>query len=176
MSIYASKEETDLAVRPATPDEQWLKDQVARISPDYDSQDAYMGYVNALEDLALELRDEKASTQRMFTAACVDLGTVAESLGLDPNAGGAAPILAAIDALRKDADTKQADEITRLQGEAGVLKALLALSRRSLVEIDADDRCEQEMLDALVDKIDAALSPVPVVQFLAADDTEGGAL
>lgn len=35
--------------------------------------------------------------KRMFKAACIDLGRVAERLGLDPNLGGAAPIIEAID-------------------------------------------------------------------------------
>lgn len=258
MSEYASKEESELAMRPATPDEQWLKDQVARISPDYDSQDAYMGYVNALEDLALELRDELANAKRMFTAVCTDMVTVAVALGLESLADGVAPALASIEALQKDADkserraqafgaifanhviamqaaviefrvgdgcidgmawientlagpgnypnideakamggaqawfdakmaeedarvaglpkaapqvadTKQADEITRLQGEAGVLRTLLIEMYSYLDPTEPGDY----ILGA---KIDAAVRPVPVVQFLAADDTEGGAL
>lgn len=54
-----------------------------------------------------------------------------------------------------------ANEIARLRGEAGVLRALLALSRRSLVEIEAEDYSESEMLASLVSKIDAALKGAP---------------
>lgn len=42
----------------------------------------------------------KAQYRSMFQAACIELGTINEALGLDPNAGGAAPILAAIEQLR----------------------------------------------------------------------------
>jgi len=41
----------------------------------------------------------KAQYRRMFQAACSDLGLINEKLGLDPNDGGAEPILAAIDEL-----------------------------------------------------------------------------
>jgi hypothetical protein len=40
--------------------------------------------------------------ERMFMAACSDLGAINEELGLDPNDGGAEPILDAIEALRAD--------------------------------------------------------------------------
>lgn len=129
-----------------------------------------------------KLRDELASTQRMFTAACVDLGAVAESLGIDPNAGGAAPILAAIAELQKSApqiaNTKQADEITCLHGEAGVLRDLLKLTQEPLRICHGlmDETEESKLMADLLGKIDAALRPVPVVQFLAADDSEGGNL
>lgn len=42
----------------------------------------------------------KAQYRRMFHAACTELGAINEALGLDPDAGGAAPILAAIEQLR----------------------------------------------------------------------------
>lgn len=41
----------------------------------------------------------KAEYRRMFGAACADLGLINEKLSLDPNDGGAAPILEAIDGL-----------------------------------------------------------------------------
>jgi hypothetical protein len=43
---------------------------------------------------------ELAMYKRMFEAACVALGAIAESLGLDPIEGGADPILKAIEELR----------------------------------------------------------------------------
>lgn len=46
---------------------------------------------------------ELESMKRMFVAACTDLGLINEALGLDPNDGGAAPILAAISALKNEA-------------------------------------------------------------------------
>lgn len=42
----------------------------------------------------------KDQYRRMFHAACTELGTINQALGLDPDAGGAAPILAAIEQLR----------------------------------------------------------------------------
>lgn len=42
----------------------------------------------------------KDQYRRMFHAACTELGAINEALGLDPDAGGAAPILAAIEQLR----------------------------------------------------------------------------
>ncbi|WP_321289295.1 hypothetical protein [Alcaligenes phenolicus] len=44
----------------------------------------------------------KAQYRSMFQAACIELGTINEALGLDPDAGGAAPILAAIEQLRAE--------------------------------------------------------------------------
>ena len=43
---------------------------------------------------------ELASMTRMFHAACADLGLVNAALGLDPDDGGAEPILSAIEELR----------------------------------------------------------------------------
>ena len=40
--------------------------------------------------------EREAAYMSMFGAACVDLGLINKALGLDPNDGGAAPILAAI--------------------------------------------------------------------------------
>jgi len=48
------------------------------------------------------LSDELASMTRMFHAACADLGVVNKALGLDPDDGGAEPILDAIAKLKGD--------------------------------------------------------------------------
>jgi hypothetical protein len=48
--------------------------------------------------------DELASMTRMFHAACADLGAINEALGLDPDDGGAEPIIAAIEELRAERD------------------------------------------------------------------------
>jgi hypothetical protein len=45
-----------------------------------------------------------ASMTRMFQAACADLGAINEALGLDPDDGGAAPILDAIAELKSERD------------------------------------------------------------------------
>jgi hypothetical protein len=44
---------------------------------------------------------ELASMTRMFHAACADLGAINEALGLDPDDGGALPILEAINDLKR---------------------------------------------------------------------------
>jgi hypothetical protein len=46
------------------------------------------------------VESELASMTRMFNAACADLGVINEALGLDPNDGGADPILEAIGELQ----------------------------------------------------------------------------
>lgn len=51
----------------------------------------------------------KDQYRRMFQAACVELGTINEALGLDPNDGGAAPILATIEQLRTQQDADKVD-------------------------------------------------------------------
>jgi hypothetical protein len=45
-------------------------------------------------------RKEAQSHERLFLAACGDLGAVSEALGLNPDDGGAEPIIAAIKALQ----------------------------------------------------------------------------
>ncbi|WP_186268083.1 hypothetical protein [Burkholderia gladioli] len=47
---------------------------------------------------------ELASMTRMFHAACADLGLINEALGLDPDDGGAEPILDAIQKLKDERD------------------------------------------------------------------------
>ena len=51
-----------------------------------------------LEDRPVDI--ELAQYKRMFAEACADLGSINEALGLDPNAGGAEPILSAISELK----------------------------------------------------------------------------
>lgn len=47
---------------------------------------------------------EAEQYKRMFLAACSDLGLINEALGLDPNDGGAEPILSAIAELKDERD------------------------------------------------------------------------
>lgn len=56
------------------------------------------------EDDLKFVRDDLASTTRMFHAACAGLGAINEALGLDPNDGGAEPILDAIGELKRERD------------------------------------------------------------------------
>jgi hypothetical protein len=51
-----------------------------------------------LEDTPTEI--ELAQYKRMFEATCADLGAINEALGLDPNDGGAEPIIFAIEELK----------------------------------------------------------------------------
>ncbi|PRG91313.1 hypothetical protein C6V04_17555, partial [Burkholderia multivorans] len=53
---------------------------------------------------------ELESMTRMFHAACYDLGLINEALGLDPDDGGAEPILDAIAELRAQIASAQTDE------------------------------------------------------------------
>jgi hypothetical protein len=107
---------------------------------------------------------EQTHFERLFYLACAALGEVDEALGIDPDEGGAAPIIKAIQYLT--------DEIIQLKGEAGVLRDLLDDARSLLIHLSAPD----DYVDELADKIRAALLPVAQVQFLPPDDTEGGAL
>ncbi|MBB5610596.1 MULTISPECIES: hypothetical protein [unclassified Janthinobacterium] len=59
---------------------------------------AYIAAANPAAVLAL-IKELKSNT-RMFMAACEELGAVNEKLGLDPNDGGAEPILNAIEELQ----------------------------------------------------------------------------
>lgn len=65
-----------------------------------------------LEDRPIDI--ELAQYKRMFEAACSALGEVGEALGIDPNEGGAEPILAAIAELRKQ---QPADEPVAIKWE-----------------------------------------------------------
>lgn len=63
------------------------------------------GHRAALAGAAHEAADDDDATsreqyKRMFHAACADLGAINEALGLDPDDGGADPILAAIGELK----------------------------------------------------------------------------
>lgn len=56
--------------------------------------------------------EEAESYKRMFSAACYDLGLINEELGLDPDEGGAEPIIAAIRELRRERDNLVDDNCT----------------------------------------------------------------
>ena len=55
---------------------------------------------------------------RMFMAASTDLALVAHRLKVDPNSGGSAPIIAAIDEL-KNANTALVSALDRIKDEIG---------------------------------------------------------
>lgn len=56
-----------------------------------------------------ELEAERDRNERLFVAACTDLGQINQRLGLDPNDGGSAPIIAAIDRLQQLVDSQVQD-------------------------------------------------------------------
>ena len=53
------------------------------------------------EFIANNARKDTPNFERMFMAACEDLGAISEELGLDPHDGGAEPIIEAIAALKQ---------------------------------------------------------------------------
>ncbi|WP_310639574.1 hypothetical protein [Burkholderia cenocepacia] len=74
---------------------------------------------------------ELASMTRMFHAACHDLGLINEALGLDPDDGGAAPILDAIEELKAQIAPAQA-------AEPVAIPAGYVLVRRTPTEADIE--------------------------------------
>lgn len=67
-----------------------------------------------LQDTPTEI--ELAQYKRMLQAACADLGAINEALGLDPNDGGAEPILLAIEELRGRSQEPMAWMVYTLDG------------------------------------------------------------
>lgn len=61
------------------------------------------------------VNEELEATKRMFHAACADLGAINEALGLDPDDGGAEPILDAIEELKAAAQPAQAQAVQEKQ-------------------------------------------------------------
>jgi hypothetical protein len=69
-----------------------------------------------LEDRPIDI--ELAQYKRMFEAACSELGAINEALGLDPNDGGAEPILFAIEQLRGEPQEPVAWMVYTLDGQS----------------------------------------------------------
>ena len=65
-----------------------------------------------LQDTPTEI--ELAQYKRMFAAACADLGEINEALGLDPDDGGAEPILSAIAELKAQPKEPQQEPVATL--------------------------------------------------------------
>ena len=61
---------------------------------------------------------EPSYFERLFNAACVDLGLINEALGLDPNDGGAGPILDAIQDLKNAAIAQPEQPTTEPESKA----------------------------------------------------------
>jgi hypothetical protein len=71
--------------------------------------------------------------RRMFIAACEDLGSINEALGLDPDDGGAEPILAAIEELKSRATPPEAEALTEPQ------KNTIRFAAEALEGLDYED-------------------------------------
>jgi len=69
-----------------------------------------------LEDRPIDI--ELAQYKRMFETACSELGAINEALGLDPNDGGAEPILFAIEQLRGEPQEPVAWMVYTLDGQS----------------------------------------------------------
>lgn len=74
--------------------------------------------VAELRQQLAQMRAERDRFERMFITASLDLARVSDRLGLDPNEGGAAPILATLSELEQQRDQLRAAlelarEITR---------------------------------------------------------------
>jgi hypothetical protein len=113
--------------------------------------------------------DELASMTRMFHAACADLGLINETLGLDPDDGGAAPIIEAIAELKSQiaapAEKVTADAVDERAAHLDLLQEVLDAK-----EIMLQAGCAQapfaEMFAQfakLVQPSDAAAEPVAEV-------------
>jgi hypothetical protein len=79
-------------------DAHWMKDKVLKLIGE-----AREAFIDPQPPQA-GASDELASMTRMFNAACADLGAINEALGLDPDDGGAEPILDAIAELKAERD------------------------------------------------------------------------
>lgn len=72
-----------------------------------DLVDVMLGFVATHIARQVQPTEEAARFERMFMAACADLGLINEELGLDPDDGGAEPIIAAIRALKGSGSTPE---------------------------------------------------------------------
>lgn len=101
---------------------------------------------------------ELASMTRMFHAACAGLGAINESLGLDPDDGGAEPILEAIAELRAAIAAGGAQEAdAHIQALVDAAKNVFELANHfnvSGVYFTEDDE-NRDALQALEDRIEA---------------------
>lgn len=123
-----------------------------------------------MNKLTVTLQDTEADRyKRMFEAACVDLGRINACLGLDPDAGGAEPIIHEFDQIlteqnRLKTELKNAnaqteeferkwylccDIIETLKGEQVVMVNLMRESLHVIETIETDDPDEFDELTRL---------------------------
>ncbi|WP_176079361.1 hypothetical protein [Paraburkholderia tropica] len=130
------------------------------------------------------LEAELASMTRMFHAACADLGAINEALGLDPDDGGAEPIIEAIEELKAQiaalahSDAVQAPSGWKLVPTKATNEMLIALLSGG--EADALAGCKDgyiasRLLEAsgVAARFSAMLNAAPVAPAAAAINLEG---
>jgi hypothetical protein len=87
--------------------------------------------------------------RRMFLAACTDLGLVNEALGLDPDDGGAEPIIDAIKELKQLASTQQAEPAQAATPFAWAYRAWAEDAEHSLSMIDPAEFRDPDISDVV---------------------------
>ncbi|WP_186043106.1 helix-turn-helix domain-containing protein [Burkholderia gladioli] len=115
-------------------------------------------------DLTPAENAELASMTRMFHAACTDLGLINEALGLDPDDGGAEPILDAIQKLKNErdqwADAGYAAQAVAADGAAqDDIEGIARAAGCTNVDLIGDRAKAIERLTAFAGRVRAAVSP-----------------
>lgn len=80
--------------------------EIRSVRPEVDGAASLLGrYITVSHpDVIADLLAERDSLFRMFGAACVYVGSINEALALDPDDGGAAPIIGAIQEIQAERD------------------------------------------------------------------------
>lgn len=138
---------------------------------------ANSAYVAAANPAAvLELIKEMKSYRRMFEAACEDLGEINEKLKLDPDEGGAVPILAAIEEMQAEALNAALQRAARELPDGYTITVEVERGAGGVSWCDSDgQQCDEyhseslaeDVIDALADAIqDAAITAgaAPVIE------------
>lgn len=88
----------------------------------------FAGYASITSQGAIQA--ERASFERMFNAACSELGLINEHLQLDPNDGGCDPIIGAIEEIETDRDrlsAQNAELLSELEKAHTIIRNALNL-------------------------------------------------
>jgi hypothetical protein len=103
--------------------------------------------------------NESARNQRMFMAACEALGAINEKLGLDPDDGGADPIIEAIDQLQADLAAARQPEGEPLHDN---LRDQIGQAINDAIAAGAPraDYCDSREVDRLADAVLVILPPL----------------
>ena len=138
---------------------------------------ANSAYVAAANPAAvLDLIKEMKSYRRMFEAACEDLGEINEKLNLDPDDGGAMPILAAIEEMQAEALNAALQRAARELPDGYTITVEVERGAGGVAWCDPDgQQCDEyhseslaeDVIDALADAIqDATITAgaAPVIE------------